>query len=173
MPTPGYNPSARTELARLRRSLNAVFERAADVDPSTELAGDMSRYVCLRVSGFLEQSLLALGRSACERMSGGTAKTFGLSWLERAPSPSSGEIVRFIRRFSNKWAAELKALLDDDQRGGRLNALVGIRNDVAHGKNQGVSVHQAQGYYDLAVEIIDWIADRLEPKPGMQPASAP
>ncbi len=133
----------------------------------------MNRYLCVRVSGFLEQTLLSLGRSACEQMSGGIGLDFALSWLERAPNPSSREIVRFVGRFSHRWATELEKILSTDQRSDRLNALVGIRNDIAHGKNQGVSAVQAFGYYELVVELVDWIADRLEPKPSLGPASSP
>lgn len=172
-PGQAYQPLARTEIARLRKSLDSLFERAFDLDPSAETAGDINRYVCIRVSGFLEQVLLSLGRSVAERMSGGISRDFGLSWLNRAPNPSSAEVIRFVQRFSNAWGAELRALLADDERGERLNALVGIRNDIAHGKNQGLSAVQAFGYYEVVTEVAEWLADRLEPKAGMQPASKP
>ncbi|MEI2815394.1 MAG: HEPN domain-containing protein [Microthrixaceae bacterium] len=165
--------SARYDMGRLTEELDRLFDRADELDRGSEIAGDINRYLCVRVSGLLEQSILMLGRSAVEAHSYGIGQQFGLSWLERAPNPSKVEIVKFVGRFSSCWADELTALLKDDERGTRLNSLIGIRNDVAHGKNQGVSLMQARGYYELVREVIDWVADRLEPKAGMSAASTP
>ena len=87
MPTTAYKPAGRTEIAKLRKSLDELFERAFAEDAASEVAGDLTRLLCIRVSGFLEQSMLTLGRSACDRMSGGVVKDFALSGLERAPNP--------------------------------------------------------------------------------------
>lgn len=169
----GPPPSARHEIDRLRKGLDVLFERAFAVDAGSEIAGDVNRYLCVRVCGFAEQALLATGRAACERMSGGIGRSFSLSWLERSFNPSSDNVSKFVRRFSPTWAEEFVLYLSDEERSSRLNALVGIRNDIAHGKNQGVSPVQARDYYALVIDITEWIADRLDPKPGMQPASVP
>lgn len=162
----GFNPAGRTEISRLRKSLDDLFDRVATVDPEGEIAGDLNRYLCIRVSGFVEQSLLSLGRAAVERLSGNIATAFSLSWLERAPNPTAREIERLVGRFNPLWQAELGDYLAEEERRSRLNALVGIRNDVSHGKNQGVSRRQAQEYFALAIDVVTWIADHLEPPIG-------
>jgi hypothetical protein len=126
----------------------------------------MNRYLCVRVSGFLEQALLAATRSLCEARSSRECLRFGLSWLERAPNPRADEILKLVNRFDSSWSQELELLLAEDERRTRINSLLGIRNDIAHGKNQGVSSVQAWEYYRLAVEIVEWILDRFEPLPG-------
>lgn len=165
--------SARFEITKLRSSLDKLFERAFDLDAGAEVAGDVNRYLCIRVAGFLEQSLLATGRCIAESMAFSLGQSWALSWLERGPNPSRREVERFVRRFSTAWGDEIVLYLDEDQRGQRLNALVGIRNDIAHGKNQGVSAAQAYSYYEVVVEVVDWILDRFEPKAGTAPASPP
>ena len=100
--------------------------------------------------------------------SSGEALRFGLSWIERPPNPRADEIIKLVSRFDSKWAQELEILLSEDERRTRVNSLLGIRNDIAHGKSQGVSKRQALEYYDLVVEIIDWVLDRFEPLPGRQ-----
>ena len=164
--------SARYDMGRLTEELDRLFDRADELDRGSEIAGDINRYLCVRVSGLLEQSILMLA-DRIFLVGQHIGQQFGLSWLERAPNPSKVEIVKFVGRFSSCWADELTALLKDDERGTRLNSLIGIRNDVAHGKNQGVSLMQARGYYELVREVIDWVADRLEPKAGMSAASTP
>lgn len=163
----GYSTAGRSEVDRLRKSLDSLLDRASKVDSATELAGDMNRFVTVRVCGFLEQSLLALGRSAAERYASTISQTFAASHLARSFNPSSESVVKFVKRFSTKWGSELTALLEADERGQRLNSLVGLRNDIAHGKNQGVSLNQARGYLVVVDEVVEWIACRLEPRPGV------
>lgn len=143
--------SARFEITKLQSSLDKLFERAFALDAGSEVAGDINRYLCIRVAGFLEQSLLASGRCVSESMAFSLGQTWALSWLERGPNPSRREVEKFVGRFSSAWGGEIATYLDVDQRGQRLNALVGIRNDIAHGKNQGVSAAQAFGYYTVVL----------------------
>lgn len=168
-PRPRYNPSGRTEVGRLINQLDALFVRVDDVDAASELSGDLNRYLCVRVSGFLEQALMSAGRACCSRMAGGPALAFAESWLERAPNPRADEVVRLVRRFDRRWATDLEELLAADERAGRINALLGIRNDIAHGKNQGVSRAQAWDYYELCREIVEWVLDRMDPLPSPAP----
>jgi hypothetical protein len=53
----------------------------------------------------------------------------------------------------------------EDERRSRINALLGIRNDIAHGKNQGVSRTQAWQYFELVNNVLEWILTRLDPIP--------
>ena len=161
-----YRTTARTEINRLKRSLQDLYHRCNQLDSGSEISGDMNRYLCVRVSGFLEQSLLAASRSLCEARSSRESLRFSLSWLERAPNPRADEIIKLVNRFDANWSQDLRLLLSEDERQTRVNSLLGIRNDIAHGKNQGVSKTQAWEYYQLAVEIVDWILDRFEPLPG-------
>ena len=168
-----YMPRGRTEIARQERSLGDLFERAHGVDATDDILVDLTRYICVRTSGYIEQSALALGRSAAEQTSGGIGLSFAGSFLNRAPNPTARELERYLGRFSNKWGEEFSDFLAKEERRSRVNALLGIRNDVAHGKNQGVSLRQAAEYYDLARDVVSWMADRLEPPPGTQPTTTP
>lgn len=168
---PRYRPTARTAILRLERDIEALLQRAATADAAEELSGDLCRYASVRICGYLEQSLVECARSLCEANSGGTVQEFALSWLEKAPNPRVDALIGLVRRFSAKWATELEAFLDENEYGTRINALVGIRNDIAHGKNQGVSLIRAREYFDVARQVVGFLLARFEPTPGM-PASA-
>ena len=101
-------------------------------------------------------------------MAGGIALSFAQSWLERSTNPRAQEVIRLIGRFSTVWAEELKLFLSEDERYSRINALLGIRNDIAHGRNQGVSRGQAWDYYQLVCDILEWVLDRLDPVSGKE-----
>lgn len=158
-----YRTSARTQINRLRRDVDELFNRADGIEETNEVAGDLSRYICVRIVGYLEQALAYCGRSVCED-SWGPTQSFALSWLNRIPNPRSDEIIKFVARFEEQWSVDLERLLSENETGQSLNALLGIRNDIAHGRNQGVSRMRALEYYTSVDSIVQFLLDRFEPR---------
>lgn len=153
----------RAEVTKMRRSLDDVIARAEDDALDIEIRADLAKYACLRLCGFLEQSLLTLGRKALHGKSGGVALAFGLSHLERSFNPSKKAIADFVRRFDAAWHGDLERLLAEDERGQMIGALVGIRNQIAHGHDQGVSIDRVKDYRRVVDEVIDALLARLDP----------
>lgn len=162
---PRYSGKAAAAIQRLRQDIDGLFQRCDELDPEAEVAADVTRYICVRVCGYLERALTEVARSHCEGSSGGPVRLFALSWLERSPNPRREELLHFVGRFDRAWAQELEALLEDDERGNRVNALLGIRNDIAHGKNQGVSREGAREYFQVVDELVRWLLTKFEPTP--------
>lgn len=166
MPRSRFRPSGRTEVARLRGQLGKLFERAdREATPGTDLEGDLNRYLVVRVSGYLEQAVMSCCRALAEAEARGRALAHSLSWLEQPPNPRADRLLTLVGRFSAEWRDELDEFLEAEERKGRVNALIGIRNDVAHGRNQGVSRLQVYEYYELANELVDWFLERFDPLP--------
>lgn len=54
------------------------------------------------------------------------------------------------------WRAELDELFDEDERRQTISAVVGIRNQIAHGENQGVSIRRLHDYRRSVDRIVDF-----------------
>ena len=160
-----HSTSARSGLNRIQRDLDQLFKRAEDVDQSSDLQSDLARYICVRLSGYLEQSLVLCGQSLCNQKAFGEGLDFSLSFLEKAPNPRRDVIEAFVGRFSSQWSKDLQELMATDEIGNSINSLVGIRNDIAHGKSQGVSLRRAYDYYAVVQRVIDFLVLRFEPLP--------
>lgn len=155
--------AGRPEILRLRRSLDEVFERADDKELEIEVRADLAKFACMRLTGFLEQSLVSLGRHCAAEMSGGQVRSFAESHLERTFNPNSDAILKFIGRFDSRWRADLEELLQEQERGQTLSAVVGIRNQIAHGMNQGVSIERLREYRKAVDDTVDFLLDRFAP----------
>jgi hypothetical protein len=159
-----HSKSTQVEVGRLQKSLEELYLRCDPRDfDDLEVAGDLARYLCVRVSGFLEQATQVILRDYCAKNSWGSVQTFAHSWLDRMPNLSAEALVGLIKRFDAEIAEELHEFLNLEERGTRLNSLIGIRNDVAHGKNQGVSRDQAWGYFEIVDQIIQWLMESFAP----------
>jgi hypothetical protein len=108
----------------------------------------------------------------------GELQSFAGSYLNRMPNLSADALVRLIERFSSRWAEELRAFLAVQERASSLNSLVGIRNGVAHGRQQGLSRERAWTYFEVAEAVIEWLLDRVSRTQGaastaLQPVPVP
>lgn len=171
----GHSIEARWQVKRLKSELDELYIRA---DPRTvsdpEVAGDLARYLCVRVSGYLEQATTIILRSHCVKNSWGDVQQFAMSWLDRMPNLSSVVLVNLVRRFNKQAADDLEEFLSVEERGSGLNALIGLRNDIAHGKQQGMSREQAWNYFELVELIVEWLLERFDPVTAIErPTSAP
>jgi hypothetical protein len=123
----------------------------------------MYRYAYIQLAGFLEQSLLFAGRSLIHRRAVAEAREHGLTHLERfGRNPTEGVILAFVGRFSDHWAAELADWLAVDNRGDQIDALVGIRNGIAHGTSFGGGARSFDGYYVVVTDLVEWLVQRFE-----------
>jgi hypothetical protein len=123
----------------------------------------MYRYAYIQLAGFLEQSLLFSARSLMHRLAVAQALEHGLTHLERfGRNPKEGEILSFVGRFSDQWAAELAEWFAVDSRGNQIDALVGIRNGIAHGTSFGGGPRAFDGYYVVVTDLVDWLVQRFE-----------
>ena len=52
--------TGRVEIDRLRKRLDATFERASKAGTDSELSSDLARYLCVLVAGFIEQAVIEI-----------------------------------------------------------------------------------------------------------------
>jgi len=158
-----HSTSARWKIKSLQGGLEELYIRADPREISDpELASDLARYLCIRVSGFLEQATSIILKDFCEKNSWGLVQSFAHSWLEKSPNLSAEALCNLVRRFGKELGLELENFLATNELGTQLNSLIGIRNDVAHGRNQGISREQAWTYYETAQQIIEWLLEKFD-----------
>jgi len=98
-----YSPIARTQIARLKRDLDALIVRCESTTAGTEAQSDLFQYAHVRLSGFLEQSLLWSGRAIIHRRAVVEAQRYGLSHIDRyRRNPNADAIFNFVNRFNSE-----------------------------------------------------------------------
>lgn len=149
----------------MRRDLDDVFARAQDAALPLEVRSDLARYACMRLTGFLEQALLSLGRAAVNNKSGGVALSFAESHLESSFNPRKDAIVKFVNRFAGDWRIDLEELLAREEHGSTINAVVGTRNQIAHGHNISISIKRLVEYRAVVDKVVDLLVEKFDPQP--------
>lgn len=164
-----YRPVGRAHVARLERDLRELYERYLQLlkneGVAPLIAADMSKYVCVRITGFIEQSTLSLARAHCSSRSAATVISFVESWLDRSQNPKRGPLIAFASRFDGTWGKELDEVFEILDPSGTFDSLVQTRNDISHGLATGIGKDSLDRYLDLAVEIVEWFVGHFDPLP--------
>lgn len=125
----------------------------------------LTRFLIIRSCGYLEQVMHECALQHLEQKSGGTARSFAMSWMSRSINPSPDNLNTLLGRFDFSLQVEFQALLDED--GGRINhelsALVTRRHAIAHGQNEGLGSRRALQLVEVAQSVANWLIRRLDP----------
>lgn len=125
----------------------------------------LTRFLVVRACGYLEQVAHETIVAHLEYASYGRARSFAMSWLERSRNPTAENLLGMLARMDPRMRDELEGLLkDDDNRLMReVGELVGKRNQIAHGANEGIGSRRALELVQCAKDLADWFILRLDP----------
>ncbi|MEV7070059.1 HEPN domain-containing protein [Streptomyces sp. NPDC093990] len=155
--------TARIEIHRMKSALDATYDRYKRSlrEVPLDVQQDLHLYICIRLSGYLEQLIYNAVCAYVSDASGGAAREFALSWFKNAPNLSPGALEALIERFGQDWLQDLKDFLDKENNRSSLGTLIKIRNDTAHGKSYAGSLANVSSYKKLIDDIHSWVHSRM------------
>ena len=145
------------ELSRLKMRLDATFERVKDVGPDTELQSDFAKYLCVLVSGYIEQAVVQIVLEHARGKDAPTLERFVERKTKRFANAKVSRIQELLEHFDADWRKELEELLVDEQKDA-VNSIVNQRNKIAHGDSAEVTYLRISKYYEQAQGVIDQVA---------------
>ena len=97
--------TGREEVDRLKSQLDEVFERAerVDRDTDTELKSDLARYLCVLVSGYVEQAVVAMVQEHARKNGVPTLIAFVEKNTRQIGSPKAERILDLLGSFDKGW----------------------------------------------------------------------
>jgi hypothetical protein len=152
------------ELQRLKTELGNAFDRVDEIDPGAiQLQGEYARYLCVRTSGFLEVTVKYMLAEFVRRSSFKPAVArYVASRVERHQSMKGTQLLDLVGSFDPAWRTSLEAFLDMEHKDA-LDSVVTNRHAIAHGRPTGISFVRVQRYYELVLEIAEFLEDMILP----------
>ena len=141
------------EITRQRQRLDDLFKKAKSL-PDAEAQSHWSRYLCVLVSGFLENSVRITYTEYARQRANSSVADFVESRLRQFQNPKMGTILELAGGFSQEW----KQRLEKDTNGQlseSVNSIVGNRHKIAHGESVGLTLHTLLQYYGDALKVVD------------------
>src|SRR5207302_300181 len=120
-----------------------TLARAPDPLADIEVQADFAKYFCILVSGFLENSLIALVLDVAQRRSAPEIALFVERQLDYWTNPNCEKICQLLGDFNPGWRTAVDAYLVDERKAA-VNSLVALRHRIAHGESVGTSLAQVK-----------------------------
>ena len=148
-----------------KERLDLLFEKINDLNEYDELKAHLVSYSCVRVSGFIQQSIRAIISEYAEGLDG--ADEF-ISWerkefiehkIREFQNPNIRNISVLIRSCDRAWGLRVHSKLTDRM----IAAITSVnsnRNQIAHGESAVISLEQLQSWYDEVVSAIEIIEEQ-------------
>lgn len=140
-----------------KQRLDDLFSRIRSLSADPEMQSHWSRYLCVLVSGFIENALRTVLSEYAEARSQTRIANFVQGELRRnLNNPKAGKILDWIRKFDQEWGNEIDQCLDQRLKDA-INSVVENRHQIAHGGTIGLSFVTMKEYYEAVVEAIELI----------------
>ena len=101
------------DLEAMRARLDATFLRISRLPyDDLEVRSDLARYLCILVSGFIENAVSLLATAYCRSRSQAPVGNYAGSHLARLQNLKSERLVQVIGSFEPTWRTELVNFLE-------------------------------------------------------------
>lgn len=156
----------RAQVLRQKDALDRAFARANSIAiDNYELRSDLAKHLCILISGWLEAAAYELARQRCRKHSSGPVLSYCLSQLSWTRNPNADALLELVGFFDLAWQDAFEKTLTLERKSA-VNSIVGLRNDIAHGKLQGtssMSIVRVRAYYERVAEVVDYLMDLFDP----------
>lgn len=146
----------------IKDQLEAAFGRIERIDESEfELRADFSRYLCVLVSGYLEQSIRNATAAYVENRAHPSVANFVIRATSRLTNLDADKIKDHLLKFEPSWQSVLDVLLADEAKDA-INSVVALRNSIAHGQPADVTAVRVIRYYKQIARVISELENLLQ-----------
>lgn len=140
--------------------IDDVFSRAIGFDDDPVVQADYARYLCVLVTGFLEQAVVRVLLNYVEASGDPSLSRYVAATLQRPGSMQAQEILRLVGSFKEDWRTLLDARLTTRHRDA-IGSVYANRNRIAHGEDVDLAYRQVRREYDLVREAIGFLEETV------------
>lgn len=145
------------EILAQQNKLQNLFDEVKQVQGTgsvgTDLAVQLTWYLCVRTSGFLENSVQII---LLEYVQSKTSDVPTQNYVEKNlkfVNADYDDIIRTVRRFNENWKTSLRQNKVQQYKS-VLNNLIENRNQIAHGRDSKITIQELQGYFTQIQDLI-------------------
>jgi hypothetical protein len=143
-----------------KKHLDDLFKAARNLN-DLEMQSHLSRYLCVLVSGFLENSVEFCLSEYSRRVSNPVVSNFVSVKLRGFQNPKMGAILEVFGSFDPEWKTQIEAATQG-QLSDSVNSIMGNRHRIAHGESVALSLGSMAGYYQDAVKVVELLQSICE-----------
>lgn len=152
-------------VVRSQQRIDRAFERAKTLpNEDLELQADFARYLTILVYGYFEHSVLSLLQAYVESRATPAVARYTQIQLRYRRNMGTGVLLELLGSFDIGWQQQCEQMLDDSSCAA-LDAVRDIRNNISHGRWQGVTLTRIRNYYMEIRGVVNRLQTIIQPVP--------
>lgn len=142
-------------LHEITSKLDGIFISSGKIDDD-EIKSHISRYLCVLVSGYLEEAIKIIIRDYSSNKSHTNISNYINSSTSHITNLKFNNICTFLNQFNSEWKESLDNRVSDAERDA-IDSLVANRHLIAHGHDVGVSYVRINDWYKNTKSVVNKI----------------
>jgi RiboL-PSP-HEPN len=127
--------------------LDAAFARVQSLDlGQVELRADFARYLCVLVSGYLDQTMREMTGEFTRLRAQPLIANLVVKLTDRTTNLKASKIRDHLLMIDPSWEAEIDTILVDRAKDA-VNSVVALRHQIAHGQSADITIARMTSYY--------------------------
>lgn len=149
------------EISRHKDRIDGLFELGRGPNFDGTVAAHWSRYLCVLISGFLEDSVRTILIDYATRRAQPSCARFIIGRVREFSNAKMNKILDLIGEFDGEARAELERFVERRLKDS-VDSIVNNRHQIAHGRSAGIGLAELRDYYRSVVRVIDEIERRFD-----------
>lgn len=153
------------EILRYKRQLDDLFDKVSTLDSDPEMQSHWARYLCVRVSGFLEVAVSKTYKKYAKDKASPFVSNYVEKQLSSFQNPKMEKILNITKSFNPEWAKEIELeLVNNSELKDSIDSIVDLRNKISHGDNSNSSLTytKIKNYYRNALKLIQILEEQCK-----------
>ena len=142
--------------------IEALFSKASSIT-DFEVKGNWSKYLCVLISGFIEESMRLLFLEYAKHHSAQKIQRYIEINIRSITNCKHNRIIDLLNLFSEEWCIAYQKKISEQeiiegQIKDSIDSIISNRHNIAHGKNVGISLIVVRNYFDnvkLAIKTLE------------------
>jgi len=140
-----------------KQRLDTLFSKIKELPSDDfELKSHWARYLCILVSGFLETGIREIYAEYTRKKASPYVVNYVVAQLNSLQNPKMEKILQLARCFNPEWEKSLRESTEGELKDS-VDSIVNNRNQIAHGKQTGITYNTISSYYNDAIKVIELI----------------
>lgn len=150
-----------TQIVKHKQRLDDLFEKGSIFSDDPELLANWSKYLCVLVSGFVEESVRVLILKYAKSKASPEIEHFVGRKIRSFHNPKMSNILTLFGDFSNKLKLQMESVTEGELKDA-IDSVVQNRHQIAHGGTIGISFVTINDYYKRVLKVVEHIESMLE-----------
>ena len=141
------------QLVKHKQRLDFLFEKGSSLSGDPELLANWSKYLCVLVSGFVEESVRVLILKYVESKAAPEIRRFVGCKIRKFHNPKMSNILTLLGDFSEGLRSQIEFAPEEGLKDA-VDSVVQNRHQIAHGRSIGISFVTIKDYYKRVLSFV-------------------